>query len=59
MAIPVVQETDETIFTEYWENCIFCGLETSYWHLESNRPCCPQCSVTHEPGDIDNAEFNY
>lgn len=59
MPIPVAQETDDTIFTEYWECCIFCGLETSYWIESVNRPCCPECSVKFEPEDIDQAKFNY
>ena len=61
MPIPVEPEDDEitNLFGDCLENCIFCDTCTSFWHLESNRPVCPMCSVKYEPKDIDNAPFNY
>ena len=26
------------------ENCLFCGEETLYWHLETNTPVCVDCA---------------
>lgn len=44
---------------EEMEDCVFCQFETLHWHIESNRPVCPLCSVANDVYDIQNAPFNY
>lgn len=44
-----------------FEDCIFCGQETSYWTKSKiiNRPVCPLCSVKNNEEDILKAKYNY
>jgi len=51
--IPLVEEPKE----EYeqcgiYENCVFCGKETKFWHWRTNQPVCKNCSKTHKVKEL-------
>ena len=41
--IPISKEPD-TFHNSIMEQCCFCDIETQFWHLDTNMPCCPICS---------------
>lgn len=60
MSIKVEPDAVALTVTGYsFEDCIFCGFETAFWHTETNRPVCTACSMIHEPEEITTAPFNY
>lgn len=58
MNITIHKEPEELSISDM-EYCIFCNEKTAYWHIESNRPVCPVCSVINKPEDINSAPYNY
>lgn len=50
-------DADELSLTLDNELCIFCNSSTAYWHEETNRPVCPQCSVQFSVDDIPYANL--
>lgn len=38
------------------ENCIFCKNPTTYWHVPTNTPCCPDCAKLYKVRDIKKAK---
>ncbi len=51
--IPIIEESEEMYLnTHVYEKCVFCGVDTKYWHEETNTPICYDCSLTHDVEDI-------
>lgn len=51
--IPIKQEPKKLgkIFGAY-EKCIWCDNPTTFWHIKSNTPVCPNCSPKHKVSEI-------
>lgn len=61
MAIQVEPETVSDIeelkkwglgLDKLMERCDFCGVQTRYWHKETNTPVCEGCANVHTMPDI-------
>lgn len=57
MSIPIEQE-DPRLYreTKVYEDCVFCGKNSKYWHKESNSPVCQSCSKIRKVHEISLAK---
>lgn len=57
MAIPIELEDPRLyIETKVYEDCVFCGNSSKYWHKESNSPVCQLCATTRHVHEISLAK---
>ena len=61
MPIPIQPEEEDVteVFGNCLENCVFCDTGTRFWHVDSNRTVCPQCSTKYDVCDIKYAKYAY